>query len=207
MKNITKIILVFAICLLNFNCYAQNKVLLTNGTSLNSNSIVVEKESVKLDIDGEPQSFGKNEILCIVPEGKTGYTFSARNNKKMKIKKKDIYYDYEGTDIARLFGYKYFKTPFDIAQLYRLNMNNTLSEEEFKNIFNAQQKTLKSRSTISLVAAGAALLIGLSSLLITMKDVNSLSYNNLNMLAPDNLKIDYNTSFIHNFGFHERKCA
>lgn len=207
MKNFTKIVLVLVISFLSFQSYAQNKVLLTDGTSLRPNSIEVEKESVILNIEGERQSISKEKILCVIPEGKTGYTFHQRKNKKLKIKKKDIYYNYEGTDVPRLFAYKYFKTSFDTAQLYRLNPNNTLPEEEFNKVFNQQQKTLNSRLTVSYVAAGVAFLVGLGSFLATMRDVNSLSYNNLDTIAPDILDLELNVSYFDTKLLDFKNCA
>lgn len=140
--------------------------MLVNGTSLDSESIVIEKESVKLNIDGKAKSITKAEILCIIPEGKTGYTFWEKNkNKKMKIKKKDIFYNYEDTDIPRIFAYKYLKTSYTASKLYRLNSNSSLSEADFTSIFNEQDKKLRSRLVTGYIAGGIAFAIGLSSFL------------------------------------------
>jgi hypothetical protein len=188
-----KVSILIVICLFSsVLLFGQNKVMLTNGTIYNSSSIDINKETVQLNIEGESKSVDKNEILYIIPEGKAGYTIWAKNNKKMKINKKDIYFDYEGTDIARIFCYKYYQTPYDIDQLYSLNPNNKLLKEDFANVFNEQQKTLKKRGTVGWIVSGVVLLIGLGAFVGAMNDLNSISYNNLDM--PDNL--DLNVTYL-----------
>lgn len=176
----------------NVLLFGQNKVMLTNGTIYNSSSIDVNKETVQLNVDGQTLSVTTKEILYIIPEGKAAYTFWEKNNKKMKISKKDIYYDFEGTDIARIFAYKYYKTPYDINQLYSLNPNTKLLKEDFTNVFNEQQKTFKKRGTIGWIASGVVLLIGLGVFVGAMNDLNSISYNNSETI--DNL--DFNVIYL-----------
>jgi hypothetical protein len=180
---------------------------LTNGSSINANSVSVEKETVVLKVDGTEQVIKKDEILCVIPDGKKGFTFSEKNNKKIKISKKDIYNAYEGTDIPRVFAYKYYKTPYASDQIYNLYGSSQISKDDFIKIFDEQKKTLKNRETISMVAGAVALLIGLSSFLSTMNELNSLSNNNLDIISPDVIDIENNTNFVYRFEVFINNCA
>ena len=119
--------------------------------------------------NNEPQSIPMDDILCVIPEGKNSYTFWHKNDKKLKISKKDIRNNYKGVDRARLFAYKYYKSTYDIGQLYSINSDSSISKEEFEAVFNEQQKKIKKRG-------GAASGIGIGALVIALiVFINTLS--------------------------------
>ncbi len=167
--KVVNLIIVLVFC--NVLSYGQFTVLLVNGKSLNSSSISIKDDPVSLVVDNESQSVSKTEILCIIPEGKKSYTFSSRNNKKVKIKKRFISNDYQGTDIARIFAFKYYKNTDDPGELYRANSASTISEEEFIYAFNKQHKKI----TTGKVAGIVILSISVGMLVTTVNEIISLN--------------------------------
>ncbi len=162
----------------------QNNVLLVNGNSLNASSVKIETGSVALIVGGESRSIPKTDILCIIPAGKKGYTFLQKNNKKVKILKRDITNNYQGKDIARLFAYKYYKMKTDVTQIYDLNLHKDLTVAEFESAFSRQQQKIRSRATTSTILSTVLLIIVVAELVSTIGQANSLSYINLEEMIP-----------------------
>lgn len=177
-----KILSFIGICLLcNVVLLAQTKVLTTDGKVLMASSIELTNENVLVSVDDVSQTIAKSNVLAVIPKGNKAYTFRIKNNKKLTIKKGDIYNNYEGADKPRIFAYKYLGSKSNIGQLYTLNGDNSLNEEQFKNIYNEQQQKFKTRNTLSLLLAVGALLLGAISLSNSMKSANSVSSYSLNM--------------------------
>lgn len=156
---------------------AQTKVLTTDGKTLNTTSIKSTDNSVILTSAGENKTLSKADILAVVPENGRSYTFKIKNGKKLKIKSKDIYNNYEGADRPRIFAYKYLGSDPNAGQLYVLNSDSELSEVQFKSLFNEQQKKLKTRGIVSMGLAVVALILGAASLSSSLSQANALSYN------------------------------
>jgi len=172
----TKVIslIVFVILCHNLS-FGQNKVLLVNGKSINASSVDTQKESVNLTIENSKQTLAKTDILCIISESGKAYTFFEKNNKKIKIPKKDISNDYQTTDIARIFAYKYYKNKNNIGQLYNLYNGLKLTEDEFSTEFILQKKKIKKRTIVSYSLTGFAFILGTTMLIKSMNDVETLS--------------------------------
>lgn len=159
--------------------FGQNKVLLVNGESLDATTFKSETESVSVTVNSETKTIPKSEILCIIPAGKKGYTFSLKNNKKLKILGRDISNNYKGADKARIFAYKYHRSTANVGELYKLNSDSNLSEEEFRIIFNTMQRKIKSRGTTGLIISIVALAIVIPVFISTLSDAQAVSYNNI----------------------------
>ncbi len=162
----------------------QNNVLLVNGNSLNASSVKIETGSVALIVGGESRSIPKTDILCIIPAGKKGYTFLQKNNKKVKILKRDITNNYQGKDIARLFAYKYYKMKTDVTQIYDLNLHKDLTVAEFESAYSRQQQKIRSRATTSTILSVVVMILSVSIIVSTLNDYNSLSYIDLYDIVP-----------------------
>lgn len=151
------IYLIIASVLFSVLSYGQNKILMVNGESTNASSIdgrsTKKGSTINLVVDGENKSIPKNNILCVIPDGKKGYTFYSRNNVRTKIPKKDIKNNYQGTDIPNLYAHKYFKSKSDVEKLYKLNSGISLTFDEFENAYYAQEQKLRTRNTINKTAS------------------------------------------------------
>ena len=161
----------------------QNKVILLNGESKSYSALSIEKESITIKNDGVNTSLKKSNLLCVVPAKKASFTFLENNGKKLGIKKKDIQNNYQGTDLVKILAYKYYNSEQEAEQIYQLNPIDNITEEEFIVIFDQTQKDILGRTIVStvvgIVAATAALILGLSSFISTKRDLdalNSLSY-------------------------------
>ncbi len=155
--------------------YGQYTVLLLNGKSLNSSSVSIKDDPVALVVNDENQSVSKNEILCIIPKKKKSFTFSQKNNRKIRIPKKWISHNYHGEDRAVILAIKYYKSPVDVNELYDANSdNNTISQEEFENTFGKTQKKIKRKNIATYIGAGIALSIAVVSLTGTLNEINNL---------------------------------
>jgi hypothetical protein len=159
--------------------FAQTKVLTTDGKMFMASTVETTDDAVNITVANEKQTIPKLNVLVIVPNGKPGYTYRVKNGKKLAIKKKFIHNDYSGTDKPRIFAYKYFGSPSNVSQLYVLNSDSSMTEEQFASIFNAQQKQLKTNNIVSLSLAIFAFILGAASLSNT---ANSLSYNSLDFI-------------------------
>lgn len=148
-----------------------------NGIVLNSSSIDIDDETVQLEINGSQQNLPVSEVLCLIPDGKPAYTFLIKNNKKFKINPKDIVNNYEGPDLVRLAAYKYYGSDVNIQQIYLDFPDKSISQTDFESLYNEQKKIIRDRVTRSTIssasAASVALIIGASSFLSTMNDLNS----------------------------------
>ena len=171
--NIISLIIIGLFC--NVFSFGQGKVLLENGSYVNMSSIEINGESVTLTTDNkETQKITKAELLVVLPEGEKPYAFLQKNDKKIKFKKDAISKYYQGVDIARLFAYKYYKGIYDVGELYQKNPGYTFSEEEFKNVFDEEQRSLKKRSNISMGVGIGALVIGSALFISTVSQASDL---------------------------------
>ena len=210
-KNLMKVkiisLVIFAM-FCNVFSFGQYNVLLVNGKSLNTSSIKVKKELIVLTADGEEQSIAKEDILCVIPELGRSYSYRKKNNKKIKILKRDIVNKYEGTDIVKLFAYKYYGSTIDIGQLYLLNSDKSPSEEEFKNVFDKQQQKIRSRTIISTTVSVIVLIIVVPMFIRTLNDVNSLSNNNLDLKDSNKPHLELNDTYFEAEQYlHKKLCA
>lgn len=155
--------------------FSQNKIITTDGKTLIASAIEINDDAINITVDKEKQTIQKLNVLAIVPEGKPAYTFRMKNGKKMIIKGKFIHNNYTGTDKPRIFAYKYLGHPTEVSQLYVLNSDSSMTEEQFASVFNAQQKKLKSNNFIALGLATLGLVIAIGSFSSTMKQVNDLN--------------------------------
>ncbi|MEZ5195454.1 MAG: hypothetical protein R2764_03370 [Bacteroidales bacterium] len=151
MKNLT--ILIISAILSSTLSFGQNKIMMVNGETTNASSIdgrsTKKGSTISLVVDGENKSIPKNNILCVIPEGKKGFTFSSRNNVKANIPKKDIKNNYQGTDIPHLYAHKYFKSKLGVEDLYKLNPGMNLSFDDFESAYYEQEQRLRTRNTIN----------------------------------------------------------
>ncbi len=161
--------------------YAQTKVLTIDGKTLMASVVEIKDESIVATIEGKNQNILKNNVLAIIPNGKSAYTFKIKNDKKLILKRKDMHNNYLGADKPRMYAYKYQGSPSNISQLYTLNGDSSMNEEQFKNIFNEQQKKFKTRNIVSMSLAVLVFLIGFASMTSALGDLNDAN-NTLNSL-------------------------
>lgn len=151
MKNLT--IIIISAVLISTLSFGQNKIIMVNGETTNASSIdgrsTKKGSTISLVVDGENKSIPKNNILCVIPEGKKGFTFSSRNNVKSKIPQKDIKNNFQGTDIPHLYAHKYFKSKLGVEDLYKLNPGINLTFNDFESAYYEQQQKLRTRNTIN----------------------------------------------------------
>ena len=157
--------------LCNVLSFGQNNILLVNGKSTIASSVSIERNSVTLVSNNETQSISKADVLCIIPAGKNSYTYNNKTGKKMKISKKDIQNNYKGIDRARLFAYKYYKSTYNIGQLYSINSDSSISKVEFEAAFNEQQKKIKRRGGVAIGLGIGSLIFGLVVFLNTLSKI------------------------------------
>lgn len=167
---ITVAVLLFAFTM----SFAQTKVLTTGGRTFTTPNVAISDESISFAADGKNQTILKNNVLAVVPEGKSAYTFRVKNGKKQTIKKKDMHNNYTGSDKPRMFAYKYMGTESNVSKLYVLNADASMNQDQFKNIFNEQQKKFKTRNVVAIGAAVLALGVGAASLASANKDASNL---------------------------------
>jgi len=168
----------FILCMFcSFLTFAQTKVLTTDGKMFMASAVETASDEITISVDNQKQTIPKLNVLVIVPEGKPGFTYRTKNGKKMAIKKKFIHNDYAGTDKPRIFAYKYMGSSANVGQLYVLNADESMNEEQFASIFEAQQKKLKTNNIVAIGAASFALLVGIASLTQANSDLNNA--NNL----------------------------
>ena len=141
--------------------FAQTKVLTTDGRALVATSVQTNSNNIVATVAGENQTISKSNVLVVVPEGKKGYTFRIKNGKKLKLLKRDIHNNFQGTDIPRMYGYKYLGAKGDFEQIYITNSDTSIPFEEFKTIFKKQQKKIRSRTIGSVCASALLILIAL----------------------------------------------
>ena len=153
--------------------FGQYNVLLVKGKAVTASAVEVGDESVMLKTATGEQTINKADVLCVIPDSGKSFTFRMKNDKKMKILKKDMENEYKGADIARLFAYKYYKSQTDIGQLYALNSDHNLTEEEFRSAFEKQQKKFKKRTIVSASLAGFVFIIGTASFISTMNEASN----------------------------------
>jgi hypothetical protein len=146
--------------------FGQYKVLTTKGNFIVASGIEIRDQTVNLKTSQGSQTIDKTDILCVIPKSGKTFTFREKNNKKMKILKRDVENDYKGTDIAKIFAYKYYKSNPDIGQLYQLYPEESLTEAEFAAAFAKQQKIFKKRTIISGSILGFVIILT-SAVLIT----------------------------------------
>lgn len=168
-------------CILYSATFAQNKILTTDGKTLNAASVEINKTNITANVNGDNQTISKSDILAVVPDGKKGFTFRAKNGKKMPIKNKFIHFDFSGTDRPRIYAYKYLGTNAKVNQLYVLNSDGSMTEEQFASIYHAQQKRLKTNNVVSITSAAVILLVGYASMTYSKKNLND-AQNALNSL-------------------------
>ena len=156
--------LTFFILFCSIQSFAQTKVITTDGRTLNVTSVQTNDNNIVTTVAGENQTISKSNVLVVVPEGKKGYTYRAQNGKKLKIRKRDINNNYQGKDIPRIYAYKYLGTQGDIHKIYITNSDTSLSFEEFKTIFNKQQKKLRTGNIVSIGTSVFILLISLGGI-------------------------------------------
>ncbi len=161
--------------ILNVFALGQYNVSLLNGKSIKASSVEEQKEVVQLTVDSEVKSVKKSDVLIVVPESGKSYTFLNKNNKKIKIPKKDIKEDYEGGDVARIFAYKYLKGDSEVKQLYSLYSGDQLTEEEFALEFNKQQKKIRKRMITVWSLAGFGFIIGVTALISSLNTASAIS--------------------------------
>jgi len=155
--------------------------LTTDGKTFTTSNVAVADESITFSSSGKNQSILKNNVLAVVPEGKKAYTFRIKNGKKQTIKKKDMHSNYTGTDKPRMYAYKYMGTESNVSKLHVLNADSSMNEEQFKGIFNEQQKKLKTRNFVGIGLAVLALGLGAASLVSANNDLNNAN-NMLNSI-------------------------
>ncbi len=172
MKRIS-IICFFMIACISYS-FAQYKVLTTKGNSIKASGIEIRDQTVDLTTSGGDQTIDKTDILCVIPESGKTFTFREKNNKKMKILKKDLENNYKGSDIARIFAYKYYKSNPDIGQLYQLYPEAGLTESEFEAAFIKQQKKFKKRTIVSASILGFTLIITSAVFITTVNEASRL---------------------------------
>lgn len=166
MKRKSYSLIIFLVLCATFS-FAQTKVLTTDGKTINSSSFQINDDNITTNYNGEMQTILKNNVLAVIPEGKTPYTFRLKNGKKMNVKKKFFHNAYTGPDKPRFFAYKYLGSPANVGQLYVLNSDGSMTEEQFTSVFKQQQKKLKTNNIVSISAASVALLVGIASLSMT----------------------------------------
>jgi len=193
MKKTILMIITGIICTLL--SYGQNKVLLENGNSVVYSAISIENERVKVYVNGETQFFKKADILCIVPKKGKSYSFREKDNRKTKISKKDIKHDYQGSDIPRLFAYKYYKSKTDVNTLYNKYQNITLSQFDFEGYYKTQQKKIRSRATTGTIIGVVILAISVGGLIRTISNANEVSYNDHEQAPPNFQQIKYQSNY------------
>lgn len=175
---IIKTILLTIFCVLcSILTFSQTKVLTTDGKTFIVSALELQDDAINITSGDKKQTIQKLNVLAIVPDGKPAYTFRMKNGKKMMIKSKFIHNNYTGTDKPRIFAYKYLGNPAEVSQLYVLNSDSSMTEEQFASVFHAQQKKLKSNNILALGLATLGLLIAIGSFTSTMNQVNDL--NNL----------------------------
>ena len=168
----TKVIsLIILAMFCNVFSFGQYKVLLENGKSIDVSSLHIVNERVALSTG---QMIDKSDILCIIPEEGRSYTFLKKNDKKTKIQKRDIKNEYQGTDKAKIFAYKYSGVEQNVGQLYVLNSDNSLTEDEFKLAFTQQQGKITIRKVVLFAIVVPIFLYSLINFTGTLKEVNSI---------------------------------
>jgi len=178
MKKLNIVILTFLF--LSTYCLSQNTIKLINGESVSASSIEYSKNSDICKLNGS-EDIAKDQILCIIPDGKAAFTFHHKKNRKYKIAKRDIENNYNDKDLAKVYAYKYYKSEKSINELFNLNPNNSLSEEEFTELFNKQHKKIKGRTTTTITLCIVAFVVGLGSLLSSLEDKDTLDgYSHIN---------------------------
>lgn len=153
--------------------FGQYKILLAENKAVEALAIEIEDELIIVSTESGKQVVDKTDVLCVIPESGKSFTFRENNNKKMKILKRDIENGYQGTDRARIFAYKYYKSGADIGKLYLLNSDDDLTEEEFKSAYNKQRKQFKKRTIISASLAGFAFVIGATTFISTINEASN----------------------------------
>lgn len=147
----------FILCMVcSFLTFAQTKVLTTDGKMYMASAVETTSDEITITVENQKQTIPKLNVLAIVPDGKPGFTYRAKNGKKLVIKKKFILNDYTGTDKPRIFAYKYMGSPANVGQLYVLNSDGSMTEEQFASIFDAQQKKLKTNNIVGIGLASFA---------------------------------------------------
>ena len=189
------ILLIICVIICNVLSFGQNKLILENGNSMVYSSISLANDEVKVEVNGEIKTLNKSDILCIVPNKGKSYTFRKKDNRKIKIAKKDIKHDYDGSDIPRLFAYKYFKSKTDVNTLYNKYQNIKLSQFDFEGYYKTQQRRIRARATTGTVIAVVVLVISVGSLIRTIGNVNAVSYNYPEKLIPDIKEIKYQPNY------------
>lgn len=173
-KTLGLFILAITLCSITIG---QNKILLENGSSMNYSGISVEKDLVKVTVNGEIRSIAKTDVLCVIPEKGRSFTFMKKNNVKFKIAKNDMKNGYEGADIARIFAYKYYKSDTDISAIHKIFQGIELTLSDFETYFNTQQRKIRSRATTATIIGVVVLVISVGGLVRVLGDANAVTYN------------------------------
>jgi hypothetical protein len=193
---------------LNGFLFGQNKVLLEDGSSMSYSQISISSDLVKISVNGETKSLNKTDILCIIPEKGKSFTFRKTNNMKFKIAKKDLKNDFEGSDIPRLFAYKYYKSNTDVNTLYNLFQDTKLSQIDFEGYYKTQQQKIRSRATTGTVIGVVILAIAVGGLIRTISTANSLSYNPSECPGINGIKVNSSPEWLLNHRYYKFKhCA
>lgn len=182
-KNLS--FLVVVLLLISINLSGQSKVMLLDGQTMYYSDMDIEKESVILRWERESSSVLKSSILCVIPENKkSGYTFMEKNNKKILFGRKLIQNNYQGGDVVKMLGAKYYKSGNAAERIYQLYPVDGVSREAFIAIFNETQKKIKTNTIIGIVASTVALIIGVASLMNSMNQMGMYSYHDLDTTDP-----------------------
>ncbi len=115
-----KIFLTFFTMIFFLISFGQNKILLTNGQTLDYLNIKAGNSSVVLSNDSLEQSVEKTDILCAIPVQGKCFTYKIKNNRMLKLRRKFVNINSHGIGRARLFATKYFGAKTSISDLYIL---------------------------------------------------------------------------------------
>ena len=203
----TNIIILVTLFSFYLNVFGQNTIKLIDGKTIEASSVKFTNTSTTCKIN-EVEEIAKDQILYVKPEGKTAYTFHFKRNRKYKIAGKDIKNNFDNTDLAKIYAYKYYNSKRDIKELFGMNPNIDLSINDFTKAHNEQEKKIKGRTVTSIILASVAFIAGLGALMSTMNEKKDLEGMSMNIkpgnaiptLEPENQLPHFKeTYFITNF--------